>query len=184
MAERTSIRVDLDTKLAVGKFKDLAMMANVANWQVSKNLGASVTGPLASQIGPSAAVGQLVSPTSSAFGAIMNEMTEPLAYAIRSYMLDDLATKAEGSKAARSQIQDQWALAVGLHGDSALAGAKRHYDAIYPIMQAEAVGRERIMSSDQFREVKPMEVVDHIMKKLEELWDSAMQSLKEAIWPF
>jgi len=51
-------------------------------------------------------------------------------------------------------------------------------------MQAEAVGRERIMSSDQFREVKPMEVVDHIMKKLEELWDSAMQSLKEAIWPF
>lgn len=179
MAEETKVRVKLETEQAESALEKLvregARSAGKVAGTVSSAVGKGL-GMVGMGAGIATGLAAVRGATESGFGDVIGEAFGGIGAQLEKWLLGDLSIDAKASTAARNELIQNQAYAVGRQGVLTSA-AKQSYDVLFQRQRHIATGQQIIESSEQFRKVSMDDIFTRLQKLFSELFQEAVDNL-------
>lgn len=172
--DEAKVRVRLDTQQAKAELDDLGKKGQVATNRIGAGVRRAVKGGLRA-IGLGAAIGAGVQAVrgaaSSGLSDVVGEMFGGYGSQFESFVFGNLSVDARADRTAREETKAAFGMIVGAAGKDAPIppGVKSWFDSVQSLRYQEELGKQIIESSDDFRGVKPMDLIERLKTMLEDV---------------
>ena len=183
MAE-TRVKVRLDTGQAKADLDGLTREASRTAGRAGGRIRAAVGRGLG-LVGAGAAVGAGISAvrgaTESGVGDVIGEAFGGYGKQLEQFFLGNMADGAKADRSAREATIQAFAAQVGANNGVIPPGAKEYFDQVRSLHMEREEGRSAIERDERFRNTKPQDMIEQILKGLNQIVDDAVEALYQKL---